>query len=621
MASSDEQQIIQAYNSYREEAKQARFDRMNQNRLNYDCYHLRGDFEDKNDGQSQEFLPKQAMAVEQAASQIQQALTDQNDWFKVEPQEGLDADVMNIKPDDIRKLLQRQLGKNNFNIMANDMTKSGLLGSLVILKIGGEFVTRSEYRVKEELKSGSFSKKLVRFDDKVWQLKIDLVRQEDYYPDPTGRGLYVIQDSFIDLHELKQLAEGPNAIYDKAAVAKIGSTTSKHVDGEFNKSRETGQNTTNKQFRRVVKVSELWGSIVDSEGNLIHENVVTTIANDQFVIRKPTPNPFWHGESPFVTFPLLRVPHSVWHKALMDSPSILNKALNEVFNLILDGGIMGVFGIKQARPHWLEDTTQLENGISAGDTLVANRECPPGQKVIERVDTASIPPEAITAFNLLQQEFNTAALSSDLRQGAQSIRAVKATEVIEQSNALSSIFNSIAKNMEGDFDTMTGITKVLDLAWKTIAQHMKDLNSDEVKAMLGENKAGRLQALSNQEIFAETVQGCRFNVFGISATLNKQRDFTKLGALLQNISGSEVLTQEFAGKFDFAKLLEEIMRSLDINPAKLKKDEEEQVAEGIPAQGPDQQSQQTQIGAQTNQGDLTAEGQVSDLEIPRGGPS
>ncbi len=605
--------IITCMTNYRQEAYTARLDRITQNRTNFDCYHLRQDWSYKTEGQSREFLPKMAMAVEQAANFLQQGLTDLGEWFAVEPQPGLMEDMMKVKPKTVYLLLDRQLGKVGFAQRVNDAAKLGLIGSLMIAKVGGKYVNKPIYRTKESMKNGSLKKVLVRAEDKVWALDISLVRQEDYYPDPTGRNLYEMEDIYMDYWEVERLAKGKDAIYDLDAVKQLlGEAGSETPDKEMQKSRETGQNTTFSGYRKQIKLTQIWGTILDELGNVAYENIVCTIANDRVVIQKPTPNPYWHQESPYVTCPIISVPHSVWGKALMDAPTMLNRAGNEMFNLILDGGMMAVHGIKQLRKSWLDDESQADNGIAPGQTLSVNSNCPPGAQVLERVDTSTVPADGLNVLNLVNQEFNVSALTNDLRMGVASFRAVKATEVVEASNTITSMFSGMAKNIEGDEDSGF-ITPILSKAWKVIAQHINDLDSNELKALLGERVATELLAMGNEELFAETVQGCKFMTFGISATLNKQKDFTKLTAMLQTIGTSEVLTEEFMKKYDFSKLLTEIMRSLDINPYKIEADRANggdlsaapAAVPEAPSGLPDVQSQIPQAGAAGNQGDLS----------------
>jgi hypothetical protein len=578
---------------------------MDQNKINFDCYHLVQDFSYKQEGQSREFLPKMAMAVEQAANFIQQGLTDIGDWFRVEPEPGLLADMLKIKPNEVYLLTDRQLQKTGFLNKVGDAAKLGLIGSLMIAKVGGKNINKPIYRTKTELKNGSYKKKIVKAEDKVWQLDISLVRQEDYYPDPTGRGLYEMEDLYMDYYEVERLAKGPNAIYDLKEVEKLRGQPSEGDFSQYQKARETGQDPTNHQHRKRIKITEIWGNILGDDGELLHENVVCTIANDQYVIQKPTPNPFWHGESPYVACAIISVPHSVWGKALMDAPAMLNRAQNEMFNLILDGGMMSVHGIKQIRKNWLDDESQVENGIPAGTTLSVNSQCPPGASVLERVDTSTVPQDGLAVLQLVGTELNNAAMSSDFRSGGSSFRKDSATEVVESSQTLNSMFTGLAKNIEGD-DGSGFITRILQKSWKLIAQNSNDLDSNEVKALIGEKRASELMAMGNEEIFVDTVQGCKFKTFGISATLNKQKDFTKLTAMLQTIGTSEVLTEAFMQEYDFTKLLSEIMKALDINPAKISANKEDGGNLTPPPQAPSMempnvQSQIPQAGAEVNQ--------------------
>jgi hypothetical protein len=604
--------LITCMTNYRQEAETARLDRITQNRVNFDCYHLRQDWSYKTEGQSREFLPKQAMAVEQAANFLQQGLTDMGDWFKVEPEPGLLEDAMKVKPKTVYLLTNRGLQKTGFMNKVGDAAKLGLIGSLMIAKVGGKYVNKPIYRAENRMKNGSIKKTLVRAEDKVWELDISLIRQQDYYPDPTGRKLYEMQDIYMDYYDVESLAKGKDAIYDLAAVKQLqGESGSQTPENEMDKARETGQNTTFSGYRKQIKLTEIWGNILDEDGNLAYENVVCTIANDRVVIQKPTPNPFWHQESPFVACAIITVPHSVWGKALMDAPTMLNRAGNEMFNLVLDGGMMAVHGIKQIRKHWLDDESQVDNGIPPGTTLAVNSQCPPGGTALERVDTSTVPTDGLNVLNLLNQEFNVSALTNDLRMGVASFRAVKATEVVEASNTITSMFSGMAKNIEGEEDSGF-ITPILQKAWKVIAQNINDMDSNEVKALLGERVAAELLAMGNEELFAETVQGARFKTFGISATLNKQKDFTKLTAMLQTIGASEVLTEEFMKKYDFGKILTEILRSLDINPFKIEADKADggdlsaPMPEAPPPSGlPDMASQIPQAGAPSNQGDLS----------------
>lgn len=575
MAEIQDSELINCLENYRKEASEAKRDRMDKNRVNFDAYHLRQDWSHKLKGQSREFLPKVATAVEQNANMIQQGLLDLGKWFNVTPQAGISEDEMQIKPSVIFNLLDRQLSKDGFVKKVGDIIKLGMLGGLMIVKVGGKYVNKPKYVVETEVKKGKYFKKLIKKDLKSWQLDIQLIRQEDYYPDPTGRKLYEVVDFYLDLHEVKRLAEGDDAIYDMKAVEQLSAgLDSTGLSQEWKKTRETDQNVAGGGYRNQIKLTEVWGNILDSKGDLIYENVVYTVANDRFLIQKPTPNPYWHQESPFVTDSILSVPHAVWPKAMMDAASLLNLSANEIFNLMLDSSIVSVHGIKQLRKDWLDDPSQVANGVEQGSTLLVNSSCPPNAKVLESVYTGGQPQEAMNMLNVVNQEAAAAMFTNEIRSGGADMKNVRATAVVENSQALNNMASGMIKNIEGD-DNSGLITQILIKAWKTIAQNMDDLDDAEVKALIGASEAQKIKAMGREQIFADTVQSCKFRVFGVSAVVNKMKDFTKLTAMMQTIFSNPMLTEAFMQKYSVPKFLDEIMLSLDINTFKLEADENE----------------------------------------------
>lgn len=605
------QEIIQTTLNYVEEAREAKRDRMRANAKNFDCFHYRQDFSHKIEGQSREFLPKQALAVEQIVSFFQQALVEPGEWYGVEKAPGVGDALFTDR--EVRLLLNRQLEKAGLLPFVGDGIKLGLLGSLIISKIHGEMKMTPVYYT--ELKQGPEKNKQVlkRAEKKTWQLKLDLIRQEDFYPDPSGNGLFLITEGFLDMSVLQMLDK--EGFFDKGKLDELASAMGEEEDQKQKKAKETGQNSTFSNYRRKAKITECWGNVIDSTGKVVHENVTWIVGNDSTLLKAPVPNQFWHGKDPYVVSPITRVPNSVWHRAFMDAPTAHNTSLNELFNLVLDCGMMSTYGIKQARTDWLEDQSQVSGGVKPGSTLLVNSNCPPGMKVLERVDTANMSSESLQVLQLVNQEFNQSALTNDLRMGVMPSRAVKATEVVEASQTITSVFTGMAKVLEVEF-----LEKVLEKAWLTILQNMQDLDAVELKDLFGEERATMLAAMSPEDRFAKAANGHKFFVYGITRTLSKVKDFKKLTSLLQTIGSSQTLTEEFMRKYDFGKLLEEIMRSLDVNTKKIALEDHESASMaagmgGMPVEGgPDMQSQIPQ--ASTGPTNPTVESLIPRTDFP-----
>lgn len=557
--------IVQISNDYYQESWFAKRQRMLDNADNFNCYHLKQDYSHKKAGQSKEFLPKVQNSVEQITNFLKQGIMKEDKWFEIGYTNVKTAPQPGEQPpyptnEEIFKLVNRSCEKTELNKVYPDAIKLGLLGSLMIAKIHPVKDTVPSFFVDKTLDGKNRLNKRTR---SVYRTKVELIRQEDWYPDPTARGLYEMHEIECDWHELDRLAKANPKDYDMAAVKACYSwfdDLQRHK-----KSRETDQNVTYSSFRRQVKIREFWGTIIQpGTGEVLHENVVWAVANGMFLIRPPTPNPFWHQESPFVVAPLVRVPFSVWHKAVMDSATKLNRAINELFNLMFDSAMMSTFGIKQLKVQYLEDPTEVEDGINPGMTIRANSSCPPGEKVLEVVQTGGTPQESINIFNLTGQEYNSTALTNDIRQGVLPPKEVKATEIQSGNDTLNGIFNGVVETIETDFSD-----KVLEKIWQTDAQYLNDLDTEEVRALLGDDRAAILSALSPEERFAKTVLGRKFKTFGMSQLNNKVNDFRKLTSVLQTIASNPMLVQEFSKKYSFAKLLTEIIRSLDIDTDKI----------------------------------------------------
>lgn len=555
--------LFRALLGYHEESKQAKMHRMYSNRDNFDCYHLRQDFSHKKKGQSKEFLAKQQTSVEQITSFLQQGLIDVGEWFRIEEEEGVTNPL--ITKQEVQKLLLRQLAKNDFPAFASDMLKLGLLGSLMIVKVGGKTVPKVSFKTKITPKNPS-AKRVIKKERPVWQLDLSLVRQEDWFPDPTGDGLYEQEAIELDHHILVKLAKKFPQEFDLHAIMSLKPNPEEMQ--KVNKRRETDQNTPYSNPRKRIRIIEHWGTICDPDtGEILHENCLARFTPAGEIITAPMPNPNWHGESPYVVSPIIRVPGSVWHRALMDAPTRHNLAINEVYNLMLDSGLSSVFGIRQCREDYLDDPAQISDGVAPGTTLMVNSSCPPGQKALERVDTGTEFTQAGNMFQITDREFQSSSFTNDTRLGNLPQRAVKATEIVASNQSITGVFNGIVKIIEDNC-----MAKILSKGWMTMAQNMNDLDLDEVKAVIGEARALQLNAISPEDRFAATALGKRYRVFGLSTTLNKIQDFRKISTFLQTVGASPIFVQEFQRKYSVTKLMGEIVKSLDIDEKKIEAD-------------------------------------------------
>lgn len=557
----------------RREAFDARKTRMKRNSLNRDAFMDLQDWSHKTPGQSKEFLPKTATAVEQFTAYVKRSLTQFGEWFSVE----LNPNLPPILTDgQVRKLIEHYLshmpdGENEFKrieTVVSDAIKQATLESLMNVKVSGRWRAERGYKIDQQnplistATGGVFQPEphLLTEESEVWGLTVDLIRSEDWFPDPTGAGLYEIHEVERDLYLVRQMAE--MGVYDQAVVDTIQEDF-KQEETLYTRryQAQRGQNTSQApSFRKKVVITEFWGTIVSKEGKVLHRNCLAAVANKKYLIRKPEPNPFWHQLSPFVAAPLIRVPFSVWHKALMDSASFLNFALNEMFNLMLDGGISAVWGIKQLRSEYLENPDQVANGIPQGMTLTVSSDLPTGEKVLESVAQGQVPTDAMAIFEMLGREFNQAALTNDIKLGSLPPRQVKATEILQADQSQAVTLDSISSDVEA------WMQQILYKAWLNILQHMDDMPQEDLIACVGIPAAVLLRMTPPAERFMMFANYANFKVFGLTATLSRVRDFQKTMAIMQMVSQNPMLMQAFIQNYSIQKVIKLALKQLNINP-------------------------------------------------------
>lgn len=610
-----EKDIIKYILACKEEAAQAKTDRMDLNRDNFLMYQLKHDFSHKADGQSTEVLPKLRMSVEQTKSFFQQALADIGEWFDVVRKEDIPEDALPITPAELKTMIAYQQKKSDFYTHIGNTVQSGVLGALMVTKTTGCMVSKPKFTVRTEGKGKSFKKHVEKIEDKTWRLKNCIIRQEDFYPDPTGANLYDIEEMFLDLHTIKQLSEGEYAIYDKEAVNSLTTSLTEDTISQQRKNDETGQNSTNSGHRPKVRILEFWGTVIDESGEILYENVLITLANETHIIRGPISNPNWSQERSIHKAAIIEVANSVWPVAMADAGTKLNRTIIELFNLVLDAAFKKVHAISQIRASELVDPSQVSEGIRAGTKLVVKSSLPVGGKVMERLEETEVPSDSLNVLNILQQEFNAAMLTNDLRQGVFAPRAVKATEVVEASQTITSIFQGISKNIETKL-----IEPTLEAQAYLIAQNWDLISKDEKIALYGMDRGTELSQLDPQDVFVSVVNGFKFQVFGITRTLSKAQDFRKLTTLLQSIGSSDILIEEFIKKYDFGKLLGEIMTSLDIDKAKIKQDMPQEGAQTpqLPGQ-PNQDFAGTAPPPQAGMADIFGNAGIPQTQFPGNG--
>lgn len=584
--------VVQAILACKTESEEAREPRDALNRVNWDAAHSRQAFEGKVQGQSAEFLPKTSMALEQFGAFVRKGFDSGEGYFSVEltPDPSLTGGPLTNAG--VVKLLRHRLetpeqlppGALDFPTSVSDGAKVAALDAYMVFKVCGasvptrRLVAQPQYETRDvpdpmtgvptsvQVKTGD---ELMMEEGQVWRLLAELVRPADYYPDPTGRGLYEVHKVRTDLYKVIEAAEA--GYYDPDAVAQL--VESYEPDDEDELANETDQRlATRPDFRKEVEILEFHGTLLDSDGHVAHRNCYAAVANEQYLICKPEDNRYWHQESPFVQIPLLRVPFSTFHKALLDDAVRINLSMNELYNLIVDGGIGAVWGNRQVWLDAIENADDFSNGIPQGATYIVGQDVPPGTPVVMNTPSGIVPPEAMQTYALMDKEFTGASMMSSTALSQTPRKDVSATATASADQSTGVFLDNVVRMLE------VGVSKVLRLCWLTMLQNADDWNADDTAGCIGPEAAKALADMSPAERFVRYGQGCRFRVSGLSAMLARTREFQKLMSVGQIAAQSPIMGQTFMQEFSPKKMWYSFLRAANLDPEDLKITEEEAAA-------------------------------------------
>jgi hypothetical protein len=572
-----ENDILEAIDVYRKQSHDARWSRFSKNKENWDFYHGRQDWSHKMKHQSKDFMPDFPMAIERIGLVFAQPFAETTDWFDVLTV-GLGEGAFD--PVDIRKWLQFYLDRlyqpgdyadtsRSFAVLMSDAAKMGSLEAVICFKVYAVLCNRKQFLLESANPLGEYEADYSQLEAVVQtvdvptlRLAIDLVPWEDYFPDPHGTNLYDIHEKSVTLAHLRDNPDYDERVIDGLVVGSE-SGTSGGTTPDYEKRRRNDQDDPG---GRIVmpRIRETWGDIIDIRTGkyLLRNHFMTTTLSRQF-LREPSPNPFWHGRRPFVRSPILRVPLSEAHKAIADHAVPVARAMNELDNLMLDGAISSVWGIRQVKPTMLENPEEIDDGIPQGYTAVLKDSANPSEKFLERVDSGEIPQYASEMVRQKSGQFQVATALPDTAQGSLPPRQVKATEIAQTSQASAGIFAGLAAFLERGL-----IVPTLELAWMTLWQYVDDFLEPEVVQIIGADRAMILQSMPAAERFVLMAQAIRFDVKGLRQLAQSQEMFARLTTFLQSLGVNPALLQAFDTKYDVVPYLDDMMKAARLDPSR-----------------------------------------------------
>jgi hypothetical protein len=589
----DKLEIVASLNSYRREAQEARQGGMNPRDMkwknNLDLYWGRQDFSKKADWQAKVNMPEVASYVDRFAAAMKEALMAVPEGFYsvIDP-----ADKENDLASSIKRATDVWLttvGRNQLGQLVN-------FGSVFEeqVKLGALMASASVTTWKNDVPNG--------------RVAIESVDPQLVWLDHTYRNLYRIRRIELDAYELKGMKnlidKSGTPIFDKYEMERLEMNLFQKRIADADR---TGTGQQINSGRHPVILDEYIATVLSSDGRVISDRAYMVLANEQFLIRGPEKNPFWHGKDWLTYTPYVTAPLSPYGRSYMEDFGAIAETFTVLTNMLIDAVQTHSMNAYAMVPSMLLNPNQALEGLSPNKVFLLDD----GYKVedfAKQLQLGQLSPDAVKLWSTIKGELSEAADMNEIGLGQFAPKGrTSATEINSTQQSSSALIRSVAQTVETRW-----LDPTLDLVWKTGIQHAK-ADDPMLMAAVGEEMWPAL--MSNRKALVR--RPVTFQARGISTIIARQQLLKSLLSILQIVSANQSLMQVFQQKVDPEKLFNLIFLLSNIDISKLAMSQRQTMIQGLaqPMEQAGQASQGAPAAQPTAANDITSA--VNQLGIGR----
>ena len=546
----------------------------------YDRYRSSRDYSKKKDWQHKIVVPTVYPAIKGAAGLLKRILMKSEKFFEFVAERQDDApqkmDPVTGQPikdsmDNFARAFTRKvrfhLDEANFVDSFGEGVESALAVMLGILRFSPENVEDDRVvwapipvvdpNTGQPVIDPSTGKAVVQKYDfvkettKLAKLKIELVNPLLVHF-PLDRS-WIIEESRPQLHTLLENKEGIS--WDKKELNRLtredyGTAARTEADTERLKMLKIKEPTN--RYRKEVVLHTFWGTVTDDKGGIVVKDGRFIVANQKYLLLKPSPSPYWLRKHPYVFITPLKVLFQCIGAGMIDGIRPILNALDNIINIAGDKALFALLAPSEVNVDALKDPQQAEGGLTPGKMFKTKG--PLGQ-AFHQTQGGDIPAGVFSLAEFFKNGIDNHTTWTPAIQGMPARRDTTATEVNRNTEASSLSFENIAASIE-----QSGVIESVEVARDFTVQYFMDplLNpeTDDIFRQEGFDIAN----LPEAEKYAFMNKRYPIRVKGLTAFFDKQKDrqdilmaievLAKVPALLQRLDLDEFLNR-FFNTFDW----------------------------------------------------------------------
>lgn len=375
----------------------------------------------------------------------------------------------------------------------------------------------------------------------------DVVDILDFWPQP-GKKLkdadWVIHRYYKDLDELERMAA--TGYYDQTAINQLkqqGTMPSSQGDEwqtrvNVYRSYNDYEARRSEKFAKPVEIWEMWGKVPSEFASDGIVDRVITIANGKVVLRN-RPNPFWHGQIPFLAYCPQPDPHYFHGPGKIEIAEKMQYTANRLVNQKLDALDLTV------DPMWLANSSL---GIDSQALMtkagrVIKIDGPIGEDMIRTLspDLRGLQAAYQEVEFLWQAIQQSTGIIEDTVQGAPASRRQTAREFMgRQENVLTRLMLEARLAEECFVEPLADLFVAMNKQFLPVPKEIRILGSD---AMINPITGMRFPTQTTTMQLDDIVHDYRARAVGSTQMLGKQLQQQQLMTLMQVAGGNPVAAQ------------------------------------------------------------------------------
>lgn len=523
---------------------------------NTDLYWGRYDNSGKASWQAQEVMPEVASYVDRFAAAMKEAMVaTPNGFYTItDPSaagESSTADAIKRVSDEwLSSVGYNALGSiTDFPTVFEDQMKMGALKSMATVT-----------NWKTDMPGG--------------RVAIETVDPSTVWLDHTNRSLYRMREIELDRVDVIRMAEQKDSaghdLFNRDEFERLAGKWSSQAD-DIRRAREemSGVSQETRSSRDTVVMTEYVASIVGPDGKMLADRELMVTLDDEFLIRGPEKNPFWHGNDWLLMAPLISVPLSPYGKTYVEDFADVAKIFNKMTNLLLDATAAASMNAYVMVPQMLVNPADASGPVTPNKRYLIQDNFR-AEDFIREIKLGSIDGTSMQMWSQMKSELTEGAKQNEIGLGQLAPNGrTSATEIASTQQSSSAVLRGIASTVEQRY-----LSPQLNLTWRTGIQHAK-ANDKRMRRVAGDEMWDAMVA--NKREFAS--KPYLFRADGISMLIQKQQTLQQLMQLVQIIAGNPQLLQAFMARVDVNRFLDLLFSLSNIDISKLSVTNREQLVQ------------------------------------------